>query len=186
MLFGLVLCGGQSSRMGSDKGTLLHNGKLWAKAVEEKLEPFCNKTFLSINNSQSDIYINHFDAKKLIKDIENQKGPLAGIISAHKKYPVADWIIIPCDMFDLENFYVENLFKISQIHNYDTFSYKINSFIEPFPSLFKSKYLCTLDQELSENQGVHQVIKKSNAYYIEINQPTFAFKNYNSKNDLMQ
>lgn len=186
MLYGLVLCGGQSSRMGSDKGTLLHKEKLWAKAVEEKLEPFCDETYISINNLQSEVYANFFDIKKLVIDLENHKGPLAGIISAHKKYPDADWIIIPCDMFDLENFYIEKLYKTSQIHNYDTFSYKINSFIEPFPSVFKSKYLCTLDHELSENKGVQQVIKKSNAYYIEINQPTFAFKNYNSKNDLIQ
>ncbi|GGH03134.1 NTP transferase domain-containing protein [Pedobacter zeae] len=36
-MLGIVLCGGQSLRMGTDKGLLIHQDKLWAQVAADKL-----------------------------------------------------------------------------------------------------------------------------------------------------
>ncbi len=37
-MIGLILCGGQSSRMGSDKGLLKLEAKTWAQTAIDKME----------------------------------------------------------------------------------------------------------------------------------------------------
>jgi len=37
-MLGIILCGGESSRMGTDKGLLIKDQKTWTRATFEKLE----------------------------------------------------------------------------------------------------------------------------------------------------
>ena len=48
-LLGVVLCGGQSKRMGSDKGLLVKDGKPWAMCIADKLEKAALPVVVSIN-----------------------------------------------------------------------------------------------------------------------------------------
>lgn len=184
MLNGLVLCGGMSTRMGADKGTLIYNEKTWVENVFDKMYPICNQVFVSINHSQSEKYLSIFDKSTLIVDSLNIQGPLAGILSSHQKFTESDWLILPCDMFDFEITYLEKLTKTYNFTQNDCYAFKINSFIDPFPCIFTSTYLKTLTTENQSDWSVQQLIKKSNGKLIEINEPGFTFKNYNKKSDI--
>lgn len=223
MLFGLILCGGKSSRMGSDKGLLMHNNMTWSEYLKNSLSVYCDEIFVSINEFQAENYSKFFLENTLIIDLENDKGPLGGILSAHQKYPNADWFIIPCDMFDIENRYLESLknayivsicedtnrgnyeaeisvHKISNKRNNDalvgvqtnqldslqTFYYLINQQVETFPCVLKAQFLSKLFESKIENWSLQKHLKDSKNYQIEINNPNFAFKNYNSKNELQK
>jgi molybdopterin-guanine dinucleotide biosynthesis protein A len=55
---GVVLCGGQSSRMGTDKGLLLHQSITWVQQAISTLTQLNTPVLLSINEQQLIAYNN--------------------------------------------------------------------------------------------------------------------------------
>lgn len=92
-LYGLVLSGGKSIRMGINKGLIDYNGIGQAEYIAELLSKVCSKTFLS--TSDSDHKSNGFSS---ISDLYPDKGPLGGIISAFEYDNNVAWLTIPCDL----------------------------------------------------------------------------------------
>ncbi len=91
-LNGLILSGGLSTRMGSEKRLLAYHEKPQEQYLYDLLKPFCEEVFVSINASQ----ICHLPA---IEDcFDDMKSPLVGIISAMKAFPNNAWLVIACDM----------------------------------------------------------------------------------------
>ncbi len=94
-LYGLVLAGGRSSRMGRDKGLLAYHGQPQREYLYHLLEPFCQKTFLSLRTEQADPLGGTFET---ITDKDQYKGPFNGLISAHHRFPQAAWLVVACDL----------------------------------------------------------------------------------------
>jgi len=96
LLYGLVVCGGQSSRMGTDKSMLVYYGMPQMYYLYDMLEKLCNKTFLSCNVAQSEEIPNDYN---LIIDTPKytNSGPMAAIFSAFEKYPEANFLVVGCD-----------------------------------------------------------------------------------------
>jgi molybdenum cofactor guanylyltransferase len=110
-LNGLILAGGKSSRMGKDKSTIDYHGKPQIQVAVELLSPFCEKVFLSTRRSQAD---NEVFKKfpQLHDDAQfEDKGPLAGILSAMKEEPGAAWLILACDLPFVTKDTIANLLK---------------------------------------------------------------------------
>jgi molybdopterin-guanine dinucleotide biosynthesis protein A len=99
-MLGLVLCGGQSSRMGADKGLLKLEARTWAQTAIDKLEVLSIPVALSVNQRQYPEYAVVFPASRLVPDDDSLliHGPLAGVLSVHCRYPDEDIFILACDM----------------------------------------------------------------------------------------
>lgn len=97
-LFGLVLAGGKSSRMGQDKSQLVYFQKPQFQTAYELLEHVCAQVFVSSRLEQSEKAA--FGNYPLIVDFPQyqDKGPLGGILSAMKTYPQAAWFVLACDL----------------------------------------------------------------------------------------
>lgn len=94
-LYGLVLAGGKSTRMGSDKGWLTYHDVPQQEYLYTLLEEICEDVFLSIRKEQlPDIP----DSFKTITDNNEHRGPFNGILSAHALYPEAAWLVLACDL----------------------------------------------------------------------------------------
>lgn len=94
-LHGLVLSGGQSSRMKKDKGNLTYHGVSQRQHLFGLLSNFCEKTFVSCNVLQTE------DLKgslPIIQDAFLQLGPMGGILSALQSNPNAAWLTVACDL----------------------------------------------------------------------------------------
>ena len=52
-LYGLVLSGGKSTRMGTDKGLITYHGIPQREYIYKLLEEVCDATFLSIRDDQA-------------------------------------------------------------------------------------------------------------------------------------
>ena len=91
---GIILCGGKSSRMQTNKALLKLGDKTVIEIVAAKLKCIFNEVFISANDSKE------YDFLKLpvVNDIFIGKGPLAGIHSALKYSSTKKNFIIPCDM----------------------------------------------------------------------------------------
>lgn len=100
-LYGLVLAGGKSTRMGSDKGLLTYHDVPQQEYLYHLLGELCDNVFLSIRDEQSTSIPNGF---KTIIDKNEYRGPFNGILSAHKAYPDVAWLVLACDLplIDLE------------------------------------------------------------------------------------
>lgn len=97
-IFGLVLAGGKSSRMGQDKSQLVYAGKPQFQAAYELLERVCEKVFVSSRKDQFEASV--FGRYPQVVDLESYAGhgPLSGILSAMKAHPQAAWFVLACDL----------------------------------------------------------------------------------------
>ncbi len=94
-LYGLVLMGGKSMRMGHDKGLIDYHGKPQREYAAELLSGFTHKTFLSCRADQ----VGNIDsAFELLPDTFLGLGPFGGILSAFQKYPNKAWLVMAVDL----------------------------------------------------------------------------------------
>jgi molybdopterin-guanine dinucleotide biosynthesis protein A len=101
-LSGIVLCGGESRRMGRDKGLLPIGDTCWAIHMAAKLASWKIPVFYSINAGQQANYGTLIPSERLIIDALGIPGPLEGLFSAHEKFPDRDILLLACDMLDLD------------------------------------------------------------------------------------
>src|SRR5258708_74381 len=112
-LCGIILCGGESRRMGRDKGSLPIGQTTWARHMGDKLGFLRIPVFYSINEFQWTDYAAYIPPDRLVIDATEHavevRGPLKGLISAHQKCPGKDLLLIACDMLDLDRQTLEKL-----------------------------------------------------------------------------
>jgi molybdopterin-guanine dinucleotide biosynthesis protein A len=95
-LFGLVLAGGASSRMRTDKATLQYHGQPQLRWAFDLVSKVCAASFVSVRPDQRD------DAARgsypQIVDRQPGIGPIAGISAALAEHPKAAWLVLACDL----------------------------------------------------------------------------------------
>jgi len=106
-LYGLILAGGKSSRMQTDKGELqYHETTNQRTYLYKMLNLFCNKTFVSCRNEQVDHLQN---GEEFIVDENLYQGPLNGILSAHHRFPDKAWMVLAVDLPHITNANIQAL-----------------------------------------------------------------------------
>ncbi len=90
-LFGLILAGGRSQRMGQDKALMSYHGKPQVEYVRDLLKEFCTEIFISGRPKQNFLVIE--DSPQFA-----DAGPLTGILSAMTAHPKVSWLVIACDL----------------------------------------------------------------------------------------
>ncbi|MCB1934435.1 MAG: molybdenum cofactor guanylyltransferase, partial [Nitrosomonas sp.] len=96
-LYGLILAGGKSTRMGCDKGALVyHNGKDQVRYLYDVLSQFVAQVFVSVRGKQRSQ--SHLQGYNVIEDVRNIDSPLNGILSAMDRFPEAGWLVVAVDM----------------------------------------------------------------------------------------
>ncbi len=94
-IFGLILAGGSSRRMGQDKALLDFHGVAQIEYIYQLLEKSCAKVYLSKRADQQ----GYKDIASINDSHEfTAKGPLGGILSAMKEFPEVSWIVLACDL----------------------------------------------------------------------------------------
>lgn len=88
-----ILCGGMSSRMGQEKGLVLYNGKSFIEHIIDAAKQVTDDLFLVTSNVQ----YNQF-GYPLIADINPNKGPVGGILTALHFAKNERVLILSCDV----------------------------------------------------------------------------------------
>ena len=94
-IYGLVLSGGKSTRMGEDKGLITYHDLPQREHLYHLLNEVCEQTFLSIRKDQKNEISNSF---KTIIDKDEFRGPYNGLLSAHAAHPEVAWLVLACDL----------------------------------------------------------------------------------------
>lgn len=184
-LIGLVLCGGKSSRMGTDKGMLVKNDCTWAEHMGTKLELLGLKTYVSINPLQFEKYGQFFSSKVLIPDVVDVNGPLGGLLSAHQRFPKKDILVVPCDMVDLDASLLRQLLSIyHQIVGAEVYVYGHAMYTEPLCAIYAASGLRKLFSEYKSGNllsfSVQRATTSLRAVHLPIPENTNDFRNYNT------
>ena len=143
-MIGVVLCGGQSTRMGTDKGLLKSHANTWAEVAVNKLKAMSIDIKISVNTKQFADYSNVFPGEILIADNEylKIKGPLCGILSVHTQHPSQDLLVLACDMPLIETGILEELLTYYRLHpDAEAFVFTNDSEPEPLCGIYKAKGL---------------------------------------------
>ncbi len=137
-IYGLVLSGGKSTRMGQDKGAIDYYGVSQTKYLANELNQVCTKTFISCREEQKQEQ--HLQTYPQIKDEFLNLGPMGGILSAFSKYPNAIWLVIACDLpFANKEMFIE---LIQQRNPFKTATCFINpdkGWAEPLCTIYEPK-----------------------------------------------
>ena len=128
-LKGLVLSGGKSSRMGSDKGDLNYHGVAQREYVANLLSSYCDEVRISLRDDQ-DIPSTYPTYVDLFSDM----GPLGAILTAFKNEPDAAWLVAACDLPLIEQSTIDKLVKARQT-NKEATAYKRSDAEWPEPLL---------------------------------------------------
>jgi len=95
-LYGLVLAGGASRRMGQDKAALAFHGRPQLEWARETLARHCVRVFVSIRADQQDDPLRR--GQPVIVDVHDGAGPIAGIAAAQAAHPDHAWLVLACDL----------------------------------------------------------------------------------------
>lgn len=95
-LHGLVLAGGQSSRMRTDKAALSYGRSPQLARAFELLAPRVARAYVSVRADQVGDRLR--GGYSQIVDGTTGSGPIAGIIAAQARHPDAAWLVLACDL----------------------------------------------------------------------------------------
>ncbi len=150
-LYGLVLSGGKSTRMGTDKGLIPYHGIPQREYLYHLLNKVCEKTFISLRSEQVSELPN---SMQYIVDEDQYRGPYNGLLSAHHQYPQAAWLVLACDLplMDLEA--LEQLITERNTQMLATaFAQRENPLPEPLCAIWEPKALDTSVSYLESGVG---------------------------------
>tara|TARA_R110001592_G_scaffold308763_1_gene582766 strand:- start:3343 stop:3900 length:558 start_codon:yes stop_codon:yes gene_type:complete len=178
---GLILMGGQSTRMGSDKAFVQWQGQTLLEKAIDHLSGITEDIYLSVNAEQYDLL---HDEYACIQDRYPDKGPLGGILSALEILK-EDLIVLAVDMPNLSAACVKDLIGASKDSSTIT-CYQYKQAIQPFPSYWPVQLLPKLEQTVLNN---HLAMIK----FIVAQQPNLIpasdsdlFNNFNRPDDLIE
>lgn len=134
-LYGLVLSGGKSTRMGHDKSLIQYHDLPQREHLYNLLSQVCDKVFLSIRKEQRGEFA---DNVSTIIDRDEYKGPFNGLLSAHHSNPKVAWLVLACDLplINLES--IKQLITERDIRNNATvFATKKTGLPEPLAAIWE-------------------------------------------------
>ncbi len=183
-LYGLVLAGGKSQRMGTDKGALEYKQKPHREYTADLISGFCEKTYISCRETQRDAFKSAYP--KLI-DTFTGLGPYGAILSAFREHPNHACLSIACDLpyIDKESInqliHKRNPSKLATcFHNPDT------QFPEPLITIWEPKAYPVLLEFLSQGYSCpRKVLINTEVEEIKMDNPGAMF-NANDKQSYAQ
>ena len=190
-MLGVIMCGGKSSRMGSDKGLLKTPAGNWAKLAANKLESLGLPVVFSVNEKQFEQYSKSFPGYRLIPDNTtiDIEGPLAGLISVYQQFPEEDVLVLACDMVLMNISLLSQLYVHAQQCTEEAVVFTINGEIEPLCAVYKAiaflKILKLYQEEKLLKHSLKYALAQLNACYISLSPlQQLNFCNFNTPEDL--
>ena len=143
---GIILAGGKSSRMGTDKGFLLLNNKPFLQYSIEALKPLVEEILIVSDNKSYDVF-----GFKRINDITKNAGPVAGICSGLEASTTEYNLILSCDIplisSDLLQKIINNIDDTSEVIQVES-----NGKSMPLIAMYKKKVTSTFKTLLLGNE----------------------------------
>ncbi|MEO9891257.1 NTP transferase domain-containing protein [Aurantibacter sp.] len=134
-LNGLVLSGGKSTRMGTDKGLITYHKVPQREHLYNLLGEVCDHTFISLRGEQEKEMSHGFAT---LADEDKFRGPFNGILSAHNFDKKAAWLVLACDLPLIDIAALKELIEARDPNKYATaFANDENPLPEPLCAIWE-------------------------------------------------
>jgi len=159
---GLVLIGGKSKRMGTDKSELNYYGKPQKEYVKELLEDNLLDTYFSVQNISEN--------EKEIHDTFLNLGPFGGICSAFQKDPNSALLVVATDLpFVDKNLIIRLLENRNPSKVATAIKGRAKEFVEPLITIYEPKAYPMLLQYLAQGYSCpRKMLINSDVEIIEV------------------
>lgn len=134
-VYGLVLSGGQSRRMGRDKALLESDGKTALERGVELLGRHVERVFVSVRPDQADDPLRGRFAQVI--DRYTGIGPAAGILSALETHPDVSWLVLACDLPNADDATLEFLLRHGSERPFTAFRSSHDGLPEPLCAIYR-------------------------------------------------
>ncbi|WP_315822849.1 molybdenum cofactor guanylyltransferase [Paraflavitalea speifideaquila] len=160
-MLGVVLSGGESSRMGIDKGMLRLGEKTWVQSALDKLAALQLQVVVSVNAIQYETYADLLATEQLVKDDASLtvKGPLLGVLSVHQQFPQQDLLVLACDMPLMELSTLEQLMTIYNNRQAAAYVFTDQGEPEPLCAVYTATALATTLRRYQSQELVRYSMK---------------------------
>lgn len=178
-LYGLVLAGGKSTRMGQDKGLIDYHGKPQRDYLKDLLAPFCVRTFISCRPDQVD------DVSDPLPDTIEGLGPMGAILSAFRAYPDVAWLVLACDLPLMQERAIENLVN-HRAYSKVASAYKspTDDFPEPLIAIWEPRAYPILLQFLAQGYSCPRKVLINSTIELLIADNVEALENVNAPDEM--
>lgn len=179
-LTAFILCGGKSSRMKSEKGLVLFQGKPFIEHIIQAVLPVTENIEFITNTKEYD-YLPYQKTADIVKD----KGPLGGIYTALEHSQTEFNLILSCDIPLISS---ELLTELISKHNQEALItvFATESRIHPLIGVYSKKLLPIIQQAIDNNElKMMYFISKVPHQIIKIEESeNFPLTNINSADEL--
>lgn len=161
-VYGIVMCGGRSTRMGTDKSTLEYHHKPQRYHLYDLMGHHCKQVYISCNNEQAasvgSLYPCITDHPQ-----HSNSGPLSGLLAATETLPGKHLMLTGCDYPFIQHQHLSALsdaFRLTQ----RSVCYMSGDFEEPLLAIYSSDDLDQLKTYLqSGQQSLRHFLKQQQA-----------------------
>jgi len=160
---GIILSGGKSTRMGSDKNLLRYNKVSFTQNIINSLKPYVDEILIISNNNEHDV----FNEKRICDEIKDF-GPVAGIYTGLKASKSDYNIVLSCDVPKVDAEVFEKLI-LNKNNNHEVIQFKYLEQTTPLIALYHKKGINIFNLAIKNKiQKLRFVIKQLNVKTIEV------------------
>jgi molybdenum cofactor guanylyltransferase len=166
-LYGLVLAGGKSSRMGEDKGLLVYRDRPQREWLADLLAPVCDAVYISINAGQA--RSGGLRHAVVIDDERFDASPIGALLSADALYPGVSWLLLSCDLAYFDGHCLSQLIA-ARNPDAAAVAYRIAELDQPHPmaAIYEAALMARLpDLYASGERSLRQVLVQAGARMID-------------------
>ena len=195
----IILCGGQSKRMGRDKGSLIIKDNPMIKYILSTLNNEIDEVIIVLNDAERiDKYMKFINPKdynyrlKFAEDKIKNKGPISGILTGLENISTDYAIVFPCDNPFVTKNTIQTLFNeisenVQAVVPYHDEKNKLKT-SEPLHSIYNKNIVPTIKDLISKDSlHIKGVIEKIETKFVLIDNKKILkkeFRNLNRPEDL--
>lgn len=160
-LTGILLCGGKSQRMGTDKALLELQNQPMVRYPLKKLEATCSEILISANDNRLD-----FLGYRVVPDEIKNIGPIGGLYSCLKQSIHELNFVLACDMPLITGSLLRKMLQMAQ--SYDVVVPLVNQRAEPLYGLYHKNIVASIKYFIDqETYALHKLLSYMNVCYIK-------------------
>lgn len=198
----IILCGGMSTRMGQDKGSMLFEGKPMILHVIETVSDIVDEIVVVLRDDKRvetykkilrstklDFGVELKSDLKFCTDITMDEGPLVGILTGLLHIKSNKAMVLPCDSPYISKSFILKMFQLSEDDEYDAVVPRyLDGKMEPLHSIYRRRSRGIIQKVLEDGfRDVGSLLSRSKVKFVDaesVDETGRSFQNMNRAEDI--